>query len=573
MKQSSLFPKTLFTVAIGAAIGYVAASSPFEFAKNSVVAADPPETRTASFVPLSDETTKPTQLTDADKAVLAKHNRLVSATAAQSGKKPNFLIIWGDDVGWNNTSAYNRGMMGYSTPNIDRVAKEGGLFTDWYGQQSCTAGRAAFITGQSPFRTGLLKVGLPGAKEGLSEKDPTIPELLKNHGYMTAQYGKNHLGDRDEHLPTNHGFDEFYGNLYHLNAEQEPEHPDYFKNPELKKMFGPRGVIKSFAGGKITDTGPLTIERMKTVDDEVTNGAMDFMERAVKAEKPFFLWWNSTRMHIWTHLKKESEGKTGLGIYPDGMVEHDGHVGQVLDKLEKLGVADNTMVMYSTDNGAECFSWPDGGSTPFRNEKNSNWEGGYRVPCMIRWPGMIKPGTVFNGICSHEDMLQTILAAAGEPDVKEKLMKGHKANGRDFKVLVDGYNLIPYFRGEVTTSPRNEFFYWTDDGSLANLRYDRWKIVFMEQREHGLNVWQEPLVTLRFPKLFCLRTDPFERADHEAGDYDRWRVDHAFVLLPAVAYVGKHLQTYAEFPPRAKPGSFNLDQVLKKLQEGGGGNR
>jgi arylsulfatase len=573
MKWSGLFSQIQRTSAFGVVLGVVAATSSLVLPTNSVVAAEPPEATSGNATQPSDESNSRKQLSDADKIALAKHNRLVSTNAAQSGKKPNFLIIWGDDVGWNNASAYNRGMMGYSTPNIDRVAKEGALFTDWYGQQSCTAGRAAFITGQSPFRTGLLKVGLPGAKEGLSDKDPTIPELLKNHGYMTAQYGKNHLGDLDEHLPSNHGFDEFYGNLYHLNAEQEPEHPDYFKDPKLKKLFGPRGVIKSFAGGKITDTGPLTIERMKTIDEEITKGAIDFMDRAVKADKPFFLWWNSTRMHIWTHLKKESENKTGLGVYPDGMVEHDGHVGQVLDKLDKLGVADNTMVMYSTDNGAECFSWPDGGSTPFRNEKNSNWEGGYRVPCMIRWPGKIKPGSVFNGICSHEDMLQTILAAAGEPDIKEKLMKGHKANGRDFKVLLDGYNLIPYLTGEAKESPRSEFFYWTDDGSLANLRYNRWKVVFMEQRGHGLEVWQEPLVTLRFPKLFCLRTDPFERADHEAGDYDRWRVDHAFVLLPAIAFVSQHLSTFAEFPPRQKPGSFNLDGVLKKLQEGGGGNR
>lgn len=573
MKWSGLFSQIQRASAFGVVLGVVAATNSLVLPTNSVVAAEPPEATFGNASQPSDESNSRKQLSDDDIIALAQHNRLVSTNAAQSGKKPNFLIIWGDDVGWNNTSAYNRGMMGYSTPNIDRVAKEGALFTDWYGQQSCTAGRAAFITGQSPFRTGLLKVGLPGAKEGLSEKDPTIPELLKNHGYMTAQYGKNHLGDLDEHLPSNHGFDEFYGNLYHLNAEQEPEHPDYFKDPKLKKLFGPRGVIKSFAGGKITDTGPLTIERMKTIDEEITKGAIDFMDRAVKADKPFFLWWNSTRMHIWTHLKKESENKTGLGVYPDGMVEHDGHVGQVLDKLDKLGVADNTMVMYSTDNGAECFSWPDGGSTPFRNEKNSNWEGGYRVPCMIRWPGKIKPGSVFNGICSHEDMLQTILAAAGEPDIKEKLMKGHKANGRDFKVLLDGYNLIPYLTGEAKESPRSEFFYWTDDGSLANLRYNRWKVVFMEQRGHGLEVWQEPLVTLRFPKLFCLRTDPFERADHEAGDYDRWRVDHAFVLLPAIAFVSQHLSTFTEFPPRQKPGSFNLDGVLRKLQEGGGGNR
>lgn len=560
---------SLALLATGALLGWAAAAGHLSFSSAAFAQEPLPE-----FVAAEPVAAAPCCETGtSQKTILATHNKKVAAKSMQDGKKPNICIIWGDDIGWHNPSAYNRGMMGYQTPNIDRVAKEGGLFTDWYGQQSCTAGRAAFMTGQSPFRTGLLKVGLPGAKEGLSEKDPTIPGLLKNHGYMTAQYGKNHLGDLDVHLPTNHGFDEFYGNLYHLNAEQEPEHPDYFKRDDLKKLFGPRGVIKSFANGKITDTGPLTIERMKTVDEEVTKGALDFVDRAVKAEKPFFLWWNSTRMHIWTHLKKESQNKTGLGVYPDGLIEHDGHVGQLLDKLDKLGIADNTIVMYSTDNGAECFSWPDGGSTPFRNEKNSNWEGGYRVPCMIRWPGVIKPGTVFNGICSHEDMLQTLLAAAGEPDIKEKLKKGHKANGRDYKVHLDGYNLIPYFKGEVKESPRHEFFYWTDDGSLANLRYDRWKIVFMEQRAHGLEVWQEPLVTLRFPKLFCLRTDPFERADHEAGDYARWRVDHAFVLLPAIAFVSQHLETYKEFPPRQKPGSFNLDQVLQKLQEGGGGTR
>ena len=572
MRCSCFFARILRTVACSAVMGLLAVSSPLVVAQSSVSqspVAQSPASGVSNNTQSGGEAGAQRGISPSEQIVLAKHNQYVATTAAQAGKKPNILVIWGDDVGWNNTSAYNRGMMGYSTPNIDRVAKEGGLFTDWYGQQSCTAGRAAFITGQSPFRTGLLKVGLPGAKEGLSEKDPTIAGLLKNHGYMTAQYGKNHLGDRDEHLPSNHGFDEFYGNLYHLNAEQEPEHPDYFKNPELKKAFGPRGVIKSFANGKITDTGPLTIERMKTVDEEITAGAIDFMDRAVKADKPFFLWWNSTRMHIWTHLKKESDGKTGLGIYPDGMVEHDGHVGQVLDKLDQLGVADNTIVMYSTDNGAECFSWPDGGSTPFRNEKNSNWEGGYRVPCMIRWPGVIKPGTVFNGVCSHEDMLLTLLTAAGEPDIKEKLLKGHKAIGRDYKVHLDGYNLIPYLKGETKDSPRQEFFYWTDDGNLANLRYNRWKIVFMEQRGHGLEVWQEPLVTLRFPKLFCLRTDPFERADHEAGDYDRWRVDHAFVLLPAIAFVSQHLETFKAYPPRQTPGSFNLDQVLRKLQDGG----
>jgi arylsulfatase A-like enzyme len=432
------------------------------------------------------------------------------------------------------------------------------LFTDWYGQQSCTAGRAAFITGQSPFRTGLLKVGLPGAKEGLSEKDPTIAGLLKNHGYLTAQYGKNHLGDLDQHLPTNHGFDEFFGNLYHLNAEEEPEHADYPRGDEFRRKFGPRGVIKASADGQIEDTGPLSKKRMETVDDEVTAGALGFLDRAVAADKPFFLWWNSTRMHINTHLKPESDGVTGLGIYADGMVEHDKHVGQLLDKLEELGLADNTIIMYSSDNGAEVFTWPDGGMTPFRNEKNSNWEGGYRVPTMIKWPGVIKPGTVYNDVFSHEDMLPTIMAAAGEPDIKEKLLKGHRAIGRNYNVHLDGYNLMPYFQGDVEEGPRKEFFHWTDDGQLANLRYGRWKMVFMEQRGHGFDVWQEPFVTLRLPKLFDLLGDPFERADHEAANYEMWRFDRAYMVLPAVAYVSEHLATYVEYPPRQKPGSFNL---------------
>lgn len=500
-------------------------------------------------------------------AVLGSIFTCMSAIAAD---KPNILIIWGDDIGWNNPSCYNRGMMGFKTPNIDRIAKEGALFTDWYGQQSCTAGRAAFMTGQSPFRTGLLKVGLPGAKEGISIKDPTIAGLLKNHGYMTAQYGKNHFGDLDSMLPTNHGVDEFMGNLYHLNAEEEPENEDFPNDPEFKKKFGPRGVIKSTADGKIEDTGPLTKKRMETVDDEVTAGALDFMDRAKKADKPFFLWWNATRMHINTHLKDESKGKTGLGVYSDGMVEHDAHVGQILDKLEELGLAENTIVMYSTDNGAETFSWPDGGSTPFRSEKNSNWEGGYRVPCVIRWPGVLKPGSVINDLFSHEDMLPTLLAAAGESDVKKKLMKGHKAIGRDYKVHLDGYNLLPYFKGEEKESPRKEFFYWTDDGNLANLRYNRWKVVFMEQRAHGFNVWEEPLVTLRLPKIFCLRSDPFERADYEAPGYAKWRIDRLFLLVPAQVFVSKHLETYKEFPPRQKAGTFGLDQVLEKLLESNG---
>ncbi len=403
----------------------------------------------------------------------------------------------------------------------------------------------------------------------MPKEDPTIAALLKNHGYMTGQFGKNHLGDRDEHLPTNHGFDEFFGNLYHLNAEDEPENVDYPKDPEFKKKFGPRGVIKSTADGKVEDTGPLNMKRMETVDDEVTVAALDFVDRAHKADKPFFLWWNSTRMHVWTRLKAESEGKTGLGIYPDGMVEHDGHVGQILDKLDELGIADNTIVMYSTDNGAEAMTWPDGGTIPFRGEKNTNWEGGYRVPCAIRWPGVIKPGTIVNDIGSHEDMLPTLLAAVGEPDIKEKLKAGGvSAIGRNYKVHLDGYNLLPFFKGKQAESPRKDFLYWTDDGDIAALRYNNWKIVFLEQRAHGFDVWQEPFVTLRFPKLFNLRTDPFERADHEGMGYGRWRAERMFALAPAQAFVGKYLQSFAEFPPRQKPGSFSLGDAMDKISKG-----
>ena len=491
------------------------------------------------------------------------------AAGRTGGRKPNILIIWGDDIGWWNVSAYNHGMMGYKTPNIDRIAKEGAMFTDWYGQQSCTAGRSTFITGQSPYRTGLLKVGLPGAKEGLQKEDVTLAELLKAQGYVTGHFGKNHLGDQDEHLPTAHGFDEFFGSLYHLNAEDEPEHPDYFKDPELRRKFGTRGVLHSWANAdgtqKIESTGPLTKKRMETIDEETTAHALRFMTDAKTANKPFFLWWNSTRMHIWTRLKKESEGKTGLGIYPDGMVEHDGHVGQVLDKLKELGLEDNTIVMYSTDNGAEVMSWPDGGQTPFRGEKNTNWEGGYRVPTAIRWPGVIKPGTVLNDIFGHEDMLPTLMAAAGVPDVKEQLLKGMRVGNKTFKVHLDGYNLTDALAGKGP-SPRHEFFYFNDDGSLVGLRYDQWKIVFAEQRAHGLNVWQDPFVTLRFPKIFNLRSDPFETADHEGMDYDRWRMEHTFLLVPAQQYVGKFLATFKEFPQRQKVGSFSLDQVLETLK-------
>ena len=492
------------------------------------------------------------------------------AQSPAAKKKPNILIIWGDDIGGFNISAYNQGMMGYRTPNIDSIAKGGALFTDWYGQQSCTAGRAAFVTGQSPIRTGLTKVGLPGTPEGMRKEDPTVATLLRAQGYRTGQFGKNHLGDRDDMLPTKHGFDEFFGNLYHLNAEEEPESPDYPKDPNFKKNFGPRGVIHSFADGRITDTGPLTRKRMETIDDEVMDKTLDFMRRAKNDDKPFFIWWNSTRMHIFTHLKAASVGKTGLGVYADGMVEHDGHVGQLLAALKEMGLDENTIVMYSTDNGAETFTWPDGGTTMFRGEKNTQWEGGYRVPAMIRWPGVIKPGTVVNDIVAHEDMLPTLLAAAGDANVGADLLKGRKIGSMAYKVHLDGYDLGPAMRGEGAW-PRKEFIYWTDDGSVAALRYENWKITFLEQQAEGLKVWQEPFVPLRAPKITNLRMDPFERAEEEnAIGYQRWYLERMYMIAPSGAYVAKWLQSFKEFPPRQKPGSFNLDRVMESVMSSSG---
>jgi arylsulfatase A-like enzyme len=485
--------------------------------------------------------------------------------------KPNVLIIWGDDIGWFNVSAYNHGIMGYRTPNIDRVAKEGTMFTDWYGQQSCTAGRAAFITGQSPIRTGLTKVGLPGADLGLQPEDPTIADVMKSLGYATGQFGKNHLGDRDEHLPTAHGFDEFFGNLYHLNAEEEPENEDYPKDPGFRKKFGPRGVLHTYANPdgtqRIEDTGPLTKKRMETVDEEFLDASLEFIDKAHEGGKPFFLWWNSTRMHIWTHLKEESKGKTGLGVYPDGMVEHDGHVGRLLDKLDQLGITENTIVMYSTDNGAEVMSWPDGGTTPFRGEKDTNWEGGWRVPCAIRWPGVLAPGTVSNEVFSHQDMLPTLAAAGGEPDIVNKLRKGLKLGSRTFKAHVDGYNLLPLWKGETKKNPREGFLYWSDDGDLMALRVGNWKCMFMEQRAHGFDVWKEPMVSLRVPDLYNLRSDPFERGKEDGQlFYGKWMADRVFLLVPAQAIVGEFLKTFQEFPPRQKPASFSIDQALEKAR-------
>jgi len=494
----------------------------------------------------------------------------VGVSSAQD-KKPNILVIWGDDIGQTNISAYTMGLVGYRTPNIDRIAREGMIFTDYYGEQSCTAGRSSFIMGQSVFRTGLSKVGLPGAKLGMRMEDPTIAGLLKNHGYATGQFGKNHLGDQDEMLPTNHGFDEFLGNLYHLNAEEEPENSDYPKDPEFRKKFGPRGVIKSSVDGKIEDTGPLTKKRMETVDDETVAAAMDFMDRQHKADKPFFCWWNGTRMHFRTHVKKEHQGISGQDTYADGMVEHDMHVGQLLKKLDDLGIADNTFVFYSTDNGPHINTWPDAGMTPFRGEKNTNWEGGWRVPAAVRWPGKIKAGTVSNEIMHHMDWLPTFLAVAGEDDVKEKLLTGHTAIGRDYKVHLDGYNFLPFLTGKEKTGPRDEIFYFSDDGDLISLRYKVWKLVFMEQRAVGtLKLWANPFTELRMPLIFHLRRDPYERAQITSNTYYDWLLDRAYLLVPAQAYVGEFLKTFEEYPPRQKAASFSLTDVMEKMQSGMG---
>ena len=514
---------------------------------------------------------------------------LAAPAAAQQAKKPNILIIWGDDIGQFNISANNMGVMGYRTPNIDSIAQQGALFTDWYGQQSCTAGRAAFITGQSPIRTGLTKVGLPSSPEGLTKEDPTLAELLRPLGYATGQFGKNHLGDRNDMLPTMHGFDEWLGNLYHLNAEEEPENVDYPKDPAFRARFGPRGVLHCFATDKddatvdprfgrvgrqrCEDTGPLTVKRMETVDEEVTAGALTFMDRAVKGGKPFFVWWNSTRMHVFTHLKKDSVGKTGLGVFADGMVEHDGQVGQLLAKLKELGIEDNTIVMYSTDNGAEFFNWPDGGSTMFRGEKNTQWEGGYRVPTLIRWPGVIKPGSIINDFGAHEDMMPTLLAAAGDTTVKEDLLKGRTIGPMTFKVHLDGYNLLPFLKGEVKTSPRREFIYWTDGGSVAALRYNNWKITFLRQNSVGIKVWETPFEELRWPMLTNLRMDPFERASDESIGHPAWSAERMFALAPAGAFVGQWLQSFREFPPRMKPGSFSLDRVMEAVTNSNSGKQ
>lgn len=502
------------------------------------------------------------------------------AIALQAQDKPNILVVWGDDIGQSNISAYTMGMVGYRTPNIDRIAKEGIIFTDYYGEQSCTAGRSSFIMGQSVFRTGLSKVGMPGAPLGMRIEDPTIAGLLKDQGYATGQFGKNHLGDKDEHLPTNHGFDEFLGNLYHLNAEEEPELEDYPGDMVLAdgrtfaEAYGPRGVIKSAADGPIEDTGPLTKKRMETIDDETVAAAIDFIKRKNEEGVPWFCWWNGTRMHFRTHVKEELRGISGQNEYGDGMVEHDMHIGQFLDLLDELGIADNTIVFYSTDNGPHMNSWPDAAVAPYRGEKNTNWEGGWRVPAMMRWPGVIEAGSVSNGVVHHMDWLPTFLSAAGKTDLKTDLLDGYSSSamGRNYKIHLDGYDITEHLKDpQNNPSPRHEVFYFSDDGDLTAMRYDDWKLIFMEQRMEGtLAVWANPFTPLRVPLIFNLRQDPYERAQITSNTYYDWVLDHVFFLVPAQDYVGRFLSTFEEYPPRQKAASFSLDQVLDKLLTAGG---
>lgn len=485
--------------------------------------------------------------------------------------KPNILVIFGDDIGQTNLSTYSFGLMGYRTPNIDRIANEGMKFTDYYAEQSCTAGRSTFLTGQSTLRTGMSKVGLPGANAGLQAVDVTIASALKDQGYATGQFGKNHLGDRDEFLPTAHGFDEFFGNLYHLNAEEEPENFNYPRDPAFRERFGPRGVIKSTAGGAVEDTGPLTRKRMETIDDETSAAAIEFMKRQNEAGTPFFTWMNTTRMHFRTHVRPEHRsepGLTALTEYADGMIEHDAIVGELLQALDDMGIADDTIVIYTTDNGPHQNTWPDAGTTPFRSEKNTNWEGAFRVPAMIRWPGRIEAGSVANDIFSGLDWFPTLLAAAGDPDIKERLLQGTTINGKEYKNHLDGYNQLPYLTGEQEDGARRQFFYFNDDGDMVALRFENWKVVFAEQRETGtLNIWAEPFTQLRVPRLFDLRADPYERASLTSNTYFDWLMDRVFLLGPAQAVAAEFLATFKEFPPAQRPDSFSIDQIQESLNK------
>jgi arylsulfatase A-like enzyme len=530
-------------------------------------------------------------------SAIATANPVLVAQAQQqpapsaSGKKQNILVIFGDDIGQSNISAYTFGLMGYKTPNIDRVAREGMMFTDYYAEQSCTAGRSSFITGQATFRTGLSKVGIPGAPQGLQARDATLAELLKPLGYATGQFGKNHLGDRNEFLPTVHGFDEFFGNLYHLNAEEEPEAWTYPRDPAYRQAFGPRGVLKCKASDRddptvdprfgkigkqtIEDTGPLTRKRMETIDDETSAAAIDFIQRQARANQPFFCWFNSTRMHFRTHVRAEHRSAPGLTArteYADGMVEHDATVGTILKALDDLGIANDTFVIYTTDNGPHMNSWPDAAMTPFRSEKNTNWEGAFRVPCFVRWPGRIKPGETSNEIISGLDWLPTLMAVAGDTDIKQKLLTGYTAGAKTFKVHLDGYNQLPYLTGQQEHGERHDFFYFNDDGDLVSVRYENWKMVFEEQRAEGtLRIWAEPFTGLRVPKLFDLRADPYERADITSNTYYDWFLSNAGIMYGMLAVSSKFLDTFKEFPPSQRAGSFNIDQAVESLRRSIGG--
>ncbi|MBX3442236.1 MAG: arylsulfatase [Planctomyces sp.] len=536
---------TVALLSLGAALGWAAGAGQWNLSLTGAASAEvtPAGTRTAVLA------TAAAGAPTSAQAAIAAHNLAAAASLQQTGKQPNILVLWGDDIGVHNISAYNHGIMGYRTPNIDRIAKEGALFTDSYAQQSCTAGRASFILGQHPFRTGLLTIGMPGSPHGIPDWTPTIADLLKERGYATGQFGKNHLGDQDQHLPTVHGFDEFFGNLYHLNAEEEPETYYYPKDPEFKKKYGPRGVLHCKSDGQggqsIVDTGPLTAKRMETIDEEVHQHAMDFLDRTVKSNKPFFLWYNSTRMHVWTHLKPESVGKTGIGLYPDGMVEHDAYVGAVLKKLDDLGVADNTILVYGTDNGAETATWPDGGITPFHGEKGTTWEGGFRVPMLVRWPGVIAPGTIINEIFSQEDWMPTLLAAAGEPDIVAKLKQGHQANGRTFKVHADGYNFLPLFKGEVKKGPREQILYFGQGGELNAVRWNDWKVNFASIEG---NIATGARLVTGWPLIVNLKADPYEKMPHESAMYLRWYADNIWLFVPVQEEIKNFLITMPAFP-------------------------
>jgi arylsulfatase A-like enzyme len=568
-------------IVLGSGLGYLAAGRTWEGPSTAGAAAPwslPPSRQIAESCCEAAQPASPS-LAQADQRpafLLAQARRATTApTAGGSGRQPNILVIWGDDVGLWNISRNSRGMMGYETPNIDRIAREGLSFTDYYGQQSCTAGRAAFIGGNVPVRTGMTKVGLPGAKEGWQKTDVTMATILKSLGYVTGQFGKNHQGDRDEHLPTMHGFDEFLGNLYHLNAEEEPENEDYPKNPEFRKKFGPRGVLKCKADGRggqsIQDTGPLTKKRMETIDDETVAAAKDFIQRQHQAGKPFFCWWNGTRMHFRTHVKDANRGKSGQDEYSDGMVEHDGHVGELLKQLDDLGIANDTIVLYSTDNGPHYNSWPDAGTTPFRSEKNSNWEGAYRVPAFARWPGKFPAGVTLNGIVSHEDWLPTFAAIAGAADIKEKLAQGVELNGRRYRNYIDGVNQLDYLSGKAQESPRKEFIYVNDDGQVVAMRYDDWKVIFLENRGQAFGVWREPFTELRVPLLFNLRRDPFERSQHNSNTYNDWFLDRVFVIVPLQQLAAKFLTSMKDYPPSQTAGSFNLEKIQKMIEAGAAG--